>query len=214
MDTILWDNDGVLIDTEGLYFRATQMVLLSVGVQMTPQQFIEISLRQGQSTFRLAAEQGIAAEEIARLRERRDQIYEDFLQTEPCLIDGVAETLARLHGRVRMGVVTSTRRRHFEIAHARTGLGRFFDFVLTLEDYQRTKPHPDPYLTAVARYGLQPEKCLVVEDSPRGLAAARAAGLECMVVRTPWSQDADFADARRIVDRVAEVADEILCRLS
>jgi len=214
MDTILWDNDGVLIDTEGLYFRATQMVLLSVGVQMTPQQFIEISLRQGQSTFRLAAEQGIAAEEIARLRERRDQIYEDFLQTEPCLIDGVAETLARLHGRVRMGVVTSTRRRHFEIAHARTGLGRFFEFVLTLEDYPRTKPHPDPYLTAVARYGLQPEKCLVVEDSPRGLAAARAAGLECMVVRTPWSQDADFADARRIVDRVAEVADEILCRLS
>ena len=68
MFTVLWDNDGVLVDTEGLYLRATQMVLATVGINLTPEQFIDISLRQGQSTFKLAVEQGIPAETIACLR--------------------------------------------------------------------------------------------------------------------------------------------------
>ena len=54
MLTILWDNDGVLVDTEGLYFRATQTALRKVGIDLTPEQFKEISLRRGESTFRLA----------------------------------------------------------------------------------------------------------------------------------------------------------------
>ena len=80
MFTVLWDNDGVLVDTEGLYFRATQTVLATVGIHLTPEQFIDISLRQGQSTFKLAAEQGIPAETIARLRAERDRLYVGFLQ--------------------------------------------------------------------------------------------------------------------------------------
>ena len=67
------------------------------------------------------------------------------------------EVLRSLHGQVRMGVVTSARRIHFEAAHARTGLRQYLDFVLTREDYKLTKPHPEPYLTALARHGLRPE---------------------------------------------------------
>ena len=114
----------MLVDTEGLYFRATELVLETVGIHLTPEQFIDISLRQGQSTFTLAAEQGVAADAIACLRAERDRIYRGFLQTEPCLIAGVEETIRSLHGRVRMGVVTSTSRQHFEIAHTRTGPGQ------------------------------------------------------------------------------------------
>jgi beta-phosphoglucomutase-like phosphatase (HAD superfamily) len=71
MLTILWDNDGVLVDTEGLYFRATQEVLRTVGVPLTADQFKDISLRRGDSTFVLAAERGIADDEIVRLRAER-----------------------------------------------------------------------------------------------------------------------------------------------
>ena len=128
-------------------------------------------------------------------------------ETEPCLIEGVEETLRSLHGRVRMGVVTSSRRQHFEIAHARTGLRKYLDFVLTLEDYRQAKPNPDPYLTAINRYRLQPDQCIVVEDSERGLAAATAAGLDCLIVRTEWSKDGDFSKACCIVDSVADVSE-------
>jgi HAD superfamily hydrolase (TIGR01509 family) len=210
MGTVLWDNDGVLVDTEGLYFRATQTVLQTVGISLTPDQFKEISLRRGESTFKLAAEAGIGAVEIACLRANRDRIYAKYLAAESCVIDGVEEVLRSLHGQVRMGVVTSTRRTHFEITHAKSGLPKYLDFVITHEDYQHTKPHPDPYLTAIARHGLRPEECIVVEDSERGLASATAAGLPCLIVLSEWTKDGDFRGARRVLESIRDVPDEVL----
>jgi beta-phosphoglucomutase-like phosphatase (HAD superfamily) len=84
MQTILWDNDGVLVDTEGLYFRATQEVLRTVRIDLTTGQFKEISLRRGESTFVLAAERGISADEIARLRAERDRRYAELLGSQSC----------------------------------------------------------------------------------------------------------------------------------
>jgi HAD superfamily hydrolase (TIGR01509 family) len=212
MLTILWDNDGVLVDTEGLYFRATQAVLAEVGVGLTAEQFKEISLRRGESTFVLAAEQGIPADTIASLRAKRDGIYAEFLRTEACLIEEAEDVLGSLHGQVRMGVVSSTRRQHFEIAHARTGLMKYLDFVITHEDYQRTKPYPDSYLTAIKQYRLQPQECVVVEDSERGLAAAVAAGLECLIVRSEWSKDGDFRGATKVLPSIRYVPEEVMRR--
>ena len=214
MLTILWDNDGVLVDTEGLYFRATQEVLRTVGVPLTADQFKEISLRRGESTFVLAAERGINDDEIARLRAERDRRYAELLGSQSWAIDGAEEVLRTLHGQVRMGVVTSARRVHFETAHAKTGLCQYLDFVLTREDYQHTKPHPEPYLTAMARHDLRPEDCIVVEDSERGLAAATAAGLPCLIVLSDWSRDADFSGAAKVLENIRDVPEAVLKRRS
>jgi HAD superfamily hydrolase (TIGR01509 family) len=205
MLTILWDNDGVLVDTEGLYFRATQEILRSVDVALTADQFKEISLRRGESCFILAAEHGIAEDEIARLRAERDRMYTRLLGSQSWAIDGAEEVLRALHGRVRMGVVTSARRVHFEAAHANTDLRRYLDFQLTREDYNQSKPHPEPYLTALGRHHLRPEDCIVVEDSERGLAAATAAGLRCLVVLSHWTQDGDFRQADQVLQTIRDV---------
>jgi HAD superfamily hydrolase (TIGR01509 family) len=210
MLTILWDNDGVLVDTEGLYFRATQEVLRTVGIHLTADQFKEVSLRRGESTFVLAADHGITDDEIARLRAERDRRYAELLGSQFWAIDGAEDVLRSLHGQVRMGVVTSARRVHFETAHARTGLRPYLDFVLTREDYQQTKPHPEPYLTALARHDLHPEDCIVVEDSERGLAAATAAGLPCLIVVSDWSRDADFSRATQVLASIRDVPGEVL----
>jgi ABC-type dipeptide/oligopeptide/nickel transport system ATPase component len=77
------------------------------------------------------------------------------------------------------------------------GLTQYLDFVVTHEDYQRSKPHPDAYLTAVAQPGLDPATCIVVEDSERGLTSATAAGLPCLIVLSEWTKDGDFRKARR-----------------
>ena len=134
--------------------------------------------RRGESTLTLAAARGVNDEEITRLRAERDRIYAETLDAQSCLIDGVEEVLRSLHGKVRMGVVTSTSREHFQIAHAKSGVPQCMDFVITREDCQHLKPHPEPYLTALNRHRLRPEECIVVEDSERGLASAMAAGLE------------------------------------
>jgi beta-phosphoglucomutase-like phosphatase (HAD superfamily) len=105
---------------------------------------------------------------------------------------------------------TSSRRQHFDITHARTELTKYLDFILSHEDYHRSKPHPEPYLTALKRHHLRPEQCIVVEDSERGLASAMAAGLECLIVLSEWSKDGDFRKARKVLSNLAEVPSEVL----
>ncbi len=210
MFTVLWDNDGVLVDTEGLYFQATRTVLQTVGVELTPDKFKEISLRRGQSTFILAEDRGIAPDCIARLRAERDRIYAESLGAQSHVVDGAEQVLRSLHGKVRMAVVTSTRREHFEIIHARSGLSPYFEFVLAREDCRHTKPHPEPYLKARARAGNVPDECVVIEDSERGLASAKAAGLECLIVLSEWTKEGDFSQARKVLQSISQVPDEVL----
>jgi HAD superfamily hydrolase (TIGR01509 family) len=132
-------------------------------------------------------------------------IYTELLESRCPVIDGVEEVLRSLRGRVRMGVVTSARRQHFEATHARSGVIRYVDFVLTREDYENTKPHSEPYLTAMERHVLRPYQCILVEDSERGLAAATAAGLDCVIVLSEWTGDGDFAKALAVVESIGEV---------
>ena len=210
LKTIIWDNDGVLVDTEVLYFKATREVLSEIGVDLTPKLFAQISLKQGRSTFDLAAAQGVGPEVIARLRTDRNRRYSELLRKGVRILDGVEDTLHRLRGKVLMGVVTSSLKEHFEIIHSGTGLLHFFDFVLTREDYGKSKPNPEPFITAAVQNGLRPEHCIIVEDSERGLAAAKAAGIRCIVVPNRLSRNGNFSGAYRVLSSATEVAAEIM----
>jgi beta-phosphoglucomutase-like phosphatase (HAD superfamily) len=172
---ILWDNDGVLVDTEKVFFEANRRELATLGVEARWADFEEISLRRGQSLLSLS---GLDGDDLRALFARRDALHSELLSTEEIAIVGMGELLGRLAPRFRMGIVTSSHRKHFEIIHARSGLLPHFEFHVVREDYALSKPHPDGYLAGIYRTGLPPERCLAVEDSPRGVASAQAAGLE------------------------------------
>ncbi len=171
---ILWDNDGVLVDTEKVFFEANRRELATLGIEASWSDFEEISLRRGKSLLSLSRLDG---DDLRALYGRRNALYTELLSTEEIAIAGMGELLARLAPRFRMGIVTSSRREHFEIIHARSGFMRHFEFHVVREDYPLSKPHPDSYLVGIDRAGLPPDRCLAVEDSPRGVAAAHAAGL-------------------------------------
>jgi len=204
LKAVFWDNDGVLVDTEELYFEATRAVLADAGFDLGPQQFIDLSLRQGRSAFELVRD-ALDQPAVERLRAARNTRYGERLAAGVSALAGVESVLAALHGHVAQAVVTSSNPEHFDIAHRRTGVLRYFDFVLTNRDYEHTKPHPAPYLAALARSGLAPEQCIVIEDSERGLAAACAAGLRCIVVPRGLTRGGDFSTAYRVLADVREV---------
>jgi HAD superfamily hydrolase (TIGR01509 family) len=201
----LWDNDGVLVDTEPLFFRATGEVLAPYGVDLTEDVYVDFALRHGRSLFDLIAERGVTKDEIDRTREIRDARYMDLLREGVTVIDGVRESLTTLAGQLPMAIVTASGRSHFEMIHAPLGLLDYFEFVLAEGDYARHKPEPDPYLAAAERLGLDPAECLVVEDSERGLRAAVAAGMRCLVVPSGFSRGGDFSAAHRVLSSAAEV---------
>ena len=204
---ILWDNDGVLVDTEGLYFQAGREILATQGVALTQRDFADQSLKKGQSVFDFLPDQN--AESVERLRVKRNARYSALLKAGVRVLPGVVETLRALEGRVRMGIVTGSQRDHFDIVHAQTPLLPFFEFVIAREDYQEAKPHPDAYLTAMSLHGLSPETCVVVEDSERGCVAASRAGLRVLAVPNALSQRGDFSSAYKVLNSVREVVDEV-----
>ena len=202
---IFWDNDGVLVDTEELYYRATRDVLEDVGIDLTPQQYAELFLVNSIGAWHLVAERGHSVAEVQRLRELRNTRYGEMLDSPCPVMEGVTTMLDALHGHYVMGIVTSSRRDHFDIIHRTTGLLPYFDFVLTADDCTCTKPHPELYLKAVEKSGMHPDECIAVEDSARGLSAATAAGIKCVVVPTPLTEHSDFAGAHKVITHISDL---------
>jgi HAD superfamily hydrolase (TIGR01509 family) len=141
------------------------------------------------------------------MRADRNALYGRWLAEAPRVVAGVERVLEALHGRYLMGVVTSSRKDHFDITHATSGLLKYFDFVLTAEDFRRVKPDPEPYLRAIERSGVDPGACVAVEDSERGLEAARGAGIRCFVVPTRLTRGCAFTGADRVLSSAADLLD-------
>ena len=213
LKAILWDNDGVLVDTEGLYFQACRETLERLGVCLSEARFIELFLKASEGLTAIAAEHGIDEQALETARVWRNARYTELLRQGVPVIKGVPEALAQIQGKVRMGIVTTSRREHFQIIHASTGLLPFFDFVLMREDYQHSKPDPEPYLTAMRQNNLQADECLVVEDSDRGLRAATAAGVRCIAIPQGLTADLNFSDAFCLLEDISQlppVIDQLL----
>jgi HAD superfamily hydrolase (TIGR01509 family) len=204
---IFWDNDGVLVDTEHLYFQATRDILGSIGIPLTRADYVELFLVQGKGAWHLAEERGVARGDIDRLRDERNARYSDLLAQAPRVTAGITTVLEALHGKYVMGIVTSSRKDHFDVIHRTTGLLKYFDFVLTASDFSRVKPDPEPYLRAVARSGVGREACVAIEDSARGLESAKGAGIGCIVVPTALTQGSNFAGADRVLGSISEILD-------
>jgi HAD superfamily hydrolase (TIGR01509 family) len=201
---VLFDHDGVLVDTEEWYFRAGARALAEVGVHLDRDQYVR-DMARGAGTWVQARAAGIDEPTLDKLRDSRDTYYQEYLRTKPIEIDGVIEVLEALSGRVRMAIVTTSKRADFELIHEGREIRQYMDFVLVRDDYTRAKPDPEPYLTALDRFGGAPDETLVVEDSSRGLRSAVAAGIDCVVVHNAFTASQDFTQARQRIRTLAEL---------
>jgi HAD superfamily hydrolase (TIGR01549 family) len=203
--TILWDNDGILVKSEDLYYEATREIMRGVNVELTLETYRRYFLKESGGAWHLVRELGHNQGFVEKLRAARNDLYGRLLATRDIAVEGAGEVLRRLAGRFRMGIVTSSKREHFEIIHRRTGFLPYFDFVVGEGDYRRSKPDPEPYRIAVERCGGWPEECLAIEDSERGLAAAKGAGLACWVIPTALTADSNFSMADRVVADIRQI---------
>lgn len=200
--TILWDNDGILVKSEELYYEATREVLREVDIELTLDTYRQYFLKEKGGAWHLVKGKGYDQPFVERMRAARNELYASLLETRDITVEGAEEVLGELAGRFRMGIVTSSRRDHFEIIHRRTGFLRYFDFVVGEGDFRSSKPDPEPYRVAIERSATPPGACLAVEDSERGLLAAKGAGLACWVIPTDLTAESDFSAADRVVENI------------
>jgi HAD superfamily hydrolase (TIGR01509 family) len=206
---ILFDHDGVLVDTEHWYFKAGERALAEIGLLLDPKQYL-LDVSEGAGTWAQAKAAGVDDHTIDMLREVRNAYYQEYLQTEAIEIDGVVEALAELSHYARMAIVTTSKREDFELIPQGRHIRQHMDFVLVRDDYTRAKPDPEPYLKALNRFGAPKEEALVVEDSSRGLRSAVAAGIDCVIVHNEFTKSHDFSQAHYRIQTLAELKDIIV----
>ena len=145
LSAILWDNDGVLVDTERFYYQANRDYLRGHGIELSEAQFFEWFLADNCGAWHLLEAGGASAEQIARWRRERNALHLELIHAASELVTpGIEPLLDSLAGRVEMGIVTSATQASFDAIHARHDLLRHFRFALTAETYERSKPAPDP----------------------------------------------------------------------
>ncbi len=206
LKAILFDSDGVLLDSERPFFEATREAFATAGAELTVQQWAKWFLGEGRRSREVARLVGIPPSSIDALIEMREEIFWRRIAAGVEIMPGVRETLEILSKKFRLAVVTGANRERFERANANTGLKHFFETVITTEDHENAKPSPWAYLTAAETLRLAPSECAAVEDSPRGAKAALAAGMRCFVIPTLLT-DLDICPARcEIVKDFASIA--------
>jgi beta-phosphoglucomutase-like phosphatase (HAD superfamily) len=195
---IIFDLDGVLVDSEGIGFETLRALLGTYGVEYRVEDnepFIGINDRDHFTA--LKAQHGLTPSVDELIVEQTSRL---LAQVDTCTIPmpGVPRVPERLHAAgYPLAVASSSLPAVVEARLAALGVRPLFGAVVSSFEVPRGKPAPDVFLEAARRLGVRPEACLVVEDSKHGLRAAKAAGMRCAVVPTAgrWP-DGDPADVR------------------
>jgi HAD superfamily hydrolase (TIGR01509 family) len=191
---ILFDHDGVLVDTEHWYFMSNKQALSELGIDLDEDFYLK-NMSKGISCWDIARASGIDESTIAKQIEKRNLYYQDYLKKEDIEIAGVETLLSQLSKDYKMAIITTAKRDDFEIIHKDRNVVQYMEFVLAREDYENAKPDPEPYLKGLKKFRAQKEEALIVEDSERGLKSAVAAGIDCVVVHNEFTKTHDFSKA-------------------
>jgi beta-phosphoglucomutase len=202
---VLWDLDGVLVDTAEFHFQAWRALLEPLGVELSKEDFRRtFGLRNDTILRDLLGD--LPREEIARLSERKEALFRKRARGRITALPGALDLLHRLRRRgKKMAMVSSTPRENIELIVDELGLEGFFGAIVAAEDTQRGKPDPEGFLLAAQRLEVEPRQCLVLEDATGGVEAARRAGMRCIAVATTRPREA-LAEADLVVDSLTEAA--------
>ncbi len=179
-DSILFDFDGVLADTEPLHYRCWQDVLAGFDVELPWDYYashcIGTSEHDTLRAFLTLATPPLDFDALWAQYPRKKELFRGMITQHVPLADGARELLAGLQGAYRMAVVSSSNRREVEPALETAGVRGYFEALVCGNEVPKLKPAPDPYLRAAELLGSR--RPLVVEDSAAGVASAQAAGFD------------------------------------
>ncbi|MBI3618842.1 HAD family phosphatase [Candidatus Peregrinibacteria bacterium] len=197
---ILFDLDGTLVDTVGLYERASLQALTSNGFTMSPKHFLQ-KYAAGEHLQDILGEYGKTESDVPMLRSTRDSLYEHLLETEDVWFPGAEHLLTRAKDLAPVAIVTGSWRSYIDALERRAHLSSYTSVIITADDMGMgtvMKPHPHGLFLAADRLHVAPERCIYIGDQLFDVEAAHRAGMHCCIVRGKYTpveaaNEADFA---------------------
>jgi len=210
LEAVLFDMDGVIIDSEPLWSDAEKQLLARRNLPYSPSLKTAMMGRDARGAVGYLIEHYSLTESLGKLIEERNQLiaelFKEHLKAIPGALDLVRSVIA---AGILTGLVSSSPKPLVELALEKLVTTGLFDLTLSGDQVVRGKPAPDIYITAAEKLGVKPEYCLVIEDAPHGVAAAKDAGMCCLAISTSVSV-VELAMADKVVSGFEEVDVQVL----
>ncbi len=202
---ILFDFDGVIIDSGDLHYKAWQIFCSHFNKVMTYEEFKEGFGRTNRDILNDILGRKLTEEEISSYSEQKEEIFRNLAKSNIKLIDGAVDFIKKVKAEGKLiALVSSTPRKNIDFILKEVKLNNYFDAIISAEDVKDGKPNPECYIRAANKLGIIPQDCLVIEDAIAGIQAALRAGMKCIAITT--TQPADkLVEANYIVNSFSEI---------
>lgn len=223
LKAVIFDFDGIIVDSEPMHYRAFQKVLEPLGAGYSWQEYVDRYMgfddRDAfREAFRVSGLQ-LRDGQLAQLIAAKAACFQEVIAHGVNPYDGVVNLILSLSGTVPLAICSGALRSDIEPVLAQLGLDSAFDRMVTADEVQESKPDPASYRLALTRLQeafpdrkITPEDTLAIEDTPAGISSARGAGLKVLAVTNSYPAD-DLAMTVRTVDTLAGMSVEDLRRL-
>jgi len=209
--SVLFDLDGVIVDSEPLHFEAHRKALGRFGIHITIDDYMEFGVAKGDANLINAASEKygvkIDREKASRLKK---ELYKEIFEKKASPRKGVLELIEHLGGRHVLAITSSGARDSVEFMIERLGLEKRFEAVISGDDVERVKPFPDIYEKVLNQLGLKNTDCVAIEDSESGLLAAKGAKIKCIVAPCEFTRAQNFSEADFVFKELEEITEQLI----
>ncbi|NLM76452.1 MAG: HAD family phosphatase [Clostridiaceae bacterium] len=210
---LVFDMDGVIIDSEPLHIEITVHVLRKLGGNPEPDEIYEfVGVRNDEMWAILKKRHNIkeSVQEILEIHENYKK--KRFSEAELETVDGTPELIKEAKEKgLKTALATSSPRFLAEYILKRFDLYKYFDVLVTADDISQSKPNPEIYTRAARALGVKPHECIAVEDAHLGVKAAKAAGMKCIAYVNPNSGNQDLSVADYKVHSIRDIVLDKFC---
>ena len=183
---VIWDLDGTMIDSAAHHWEAWKYLMAAENFSLSYEEYVSDFGRRNDEILRLRMDPDLSDSEVARLSLAKEEAYRHLVRTQGIdLLPGVRHWLEKLNaGGWLQALGTSAPWGNVEAIFDVLPVRQYFDALMSADQVAHGKPHPDVFLAAASALGVEPAECLVIEDAPAGVEAARRAGMRSIAVQT------------------------------
>lgn len=217
IQTVIFDMDGVIVDTEPVHRYAYYKQFGELNIEVTEAMYTSFTGLSTRNTFQILKEQFKLDQEVEDLIQRKRSIFNDAFDTKEDLelLDGVRTLIEDLHQNgIQLILASSASKVTIDRVFSRFGLHDFFTHVVSGEDFPKSKPHPAIFEHAASLSIAPKENCIVIEDSTNGVKAAKAAGIYCVGYNSEHSKGQILSEADVVINHFNELNTSVVSRLN
>ena len=204
---VIFDMDGVLIDSEPKWFKVEEMLFKKYNVVGNPIDVkSEIMSLSDVNTLKLLKKKFNIPAEIEEMQKFRWKVLLELYEEELTLRKGAQKLLDYIKkNNIPCALATSSPPIIVDFVLKKTKIRNYFQSIITVDKVRNSKPAPDMFLKAAEELNIDPKNCLVLEDAPNGIKAAKEAGMQCIGVLHSFNSKKDLVGAFKIVDELTEI---------